>query len=446
MADLEETAERWTSDQRTVNICPPNPSPLLLDTAEALFATQLLPTTEHRDFLRLATPIPANPKGQQLRRNYLGAAEFRIRSPDTNDPDGIILARDESSRLLVSEGAISTRRRITRSGIAEVLDITSPQLVQLPLPSYRDAVAAPFVNVGFAVTPSDKGRYQQRTLGLARGLLFLTWVLRQPESAQLLELFFSYHLASGNPPPDYRRAVEYPELRKKLHEQLRTRRKRLRTTLVERAETWLRAWGDSLLERGLLVAGYVLACQECSERAWYSTEHVGQTFRCVRCHHQASVISTARLSFRLNEAFYQFVLHHGDVVTLTLAILRSEAEESFLYLPETTLDDGTRSREIDAAALVDGRLVLVEAKSSDGLTQAEVAWYRYLAIKTRAAALLFATKAERWNETTENRLTILGGELAPKGIAVRSVARDDLLSGNGGELEIFVRRPSPPPV
>jgi hypothetical protein len=78
-----------------------------------------------------------------------------------------------------------------------------------------------------------------------------------------------------------------------------------------------------------------------------------------------------QLSFSLNEAFYQFILNHGEIVTLSLAHLREAAEDSFLYLPETSLDDGTRTREIDAAALLDGRLVLVEAKSNARLTVAE---------------------------------------------------------------------------
>jgi hypothetical protein len=369
--DLQKTATRWSSSRTRVAVGPANPGPLLMETAEAHFASQAIPVAEHKGFLRLATPPPPNLRGQPLRRTLLGVAEFRVRSPDAYDPDGLILARNDRSKMLISEGSsAATRRRVTRLGIAEVLEMATPQLVQLPLPTYREAVAAPFLDVGYDVTPSDKGRFQQRTLALARGLVFLTWVVRQGESSNLLRLFFTYHL-SGKAPSGYRRAVEYHELRAKLHELLRSRRGKLRRPLLDRAESWLKNWSESLLERGLLVAGYVLACNACSARAWYRADSVGQQFRCGRCGQGAALSPTVQLSFSLNEAFYQFILNHGEIVTLSLAHLREAAEDSFLYLPETSLDDGTRTREIDAAALLDGRLVLVEAKSNARLTVAE---------------------------------------------------------------------------
>jgi hypothetical protein len=312
----------------------------------------------------------------------------------------------------------------------------------LPVVSYRDAVSAPFVQAGYAVSPSDKGRYQQRALELARGLLYLAWLLRQPESNRLLELFFTYHL-TGNPPPEYRRAVPYSELRAVLLDCLRERRARLRAALTARADEWLEAWSDGLLDRGLLIAGYVLACSRCAQRTWYEAGLVANHFRCRRCAHESIVPSRAVRSFQLNEAFYQFKHHHGQVVTLVLARLRGEAKESFLYLPETSLDDGTRAREIDAAALVDGKLVIVEAKSNSTLSQQDVARYKYLATKTHAWRLAFATSELAWNPATAARIDSARDELAESGVELISLQRKEILeSPPPQELEFFVRRGS----
>lgn len=80
----------------------------------------------------------------------------------------------------------------------------------------------------------------------------------------------------------------------------------------------------------------------------------------------------------------------GQVVTLALAALRREATESFLYLAETEIVDSS-VREVDIAALVDGALVLVEAKSNNSLSTAEVNKYRYVARRCGAARVIFAT-------------------------------------------------------
>jgi hypothetical protein len=438
---VQGTAERWTTEKRTVSVVSDDPTDLLLETADVSFAKQAVPITAHQGFLRFATPVPTLPRGQALRRQLLGVAEHRIRSPDPRDPDGLKLARTQRSRELVAEGMPPSRRRITRNGIADVVDLPVAQLVQIPVVSYRDAVSASFWDAGYQVSSSDKGRYQQRTLALARGLMFLAWLLRQRESSQLLDLFFTYHL-SGKPPPEYRRAVTYEELRAALQGLLRSSRSRLRRPLIETADRWLDAWCGHLLERGVLVAGYIVACQECAARAWYPAEAVGQRVVCARCTHNATLPGRARRSFRLNEAFYQFRLHNGEVVTLALAHLRKQASESFLYLAESVLDDGVRPREIDAAALVDGRLAIVEAKSTRKVSTAELSFYRHLAQAARAWKLVFATTATSWDADTLTRIDAMRTPLARQGTTVDALTSSDLLAPHGSaELEFFRRRP-----
>jgi hypothetical protein len=283
--------------------------------------------------------------------------------------------------------------RVTRYGIAGALPIGKADLLAVPSISYRDAVAAPFIEGGYRISPSDKGRYQQRSLHLARGLRFLASCFTQKESSQLLDIFFEHHL--GKSPPDlYRRAVTYEDLRERLFGILRGRRKRLSTNLVENAESWLLRWTDALLERGLLLGGYVLTCSHCANRTWYRLDDIKQEHDCERCAGSTHIPANAIRSFRLNEAFYQLRLNNGEVVTLLLAVLRRDARHSLLYLPEVALaHDEAKDGEADVAALVDGELVLGEAKSNDQIANKEMKWYQYVARRTRAKGLVFATTA-----------------------------------------------------
>jgi hypothetical protein len=391
-SELADVADRWSAGYLRFRPAPTDPR-RVLRRRETYFASHLASVAEHEGVLRFSLPSPPF-IGQPFERHLYGTAEHRIVSPDPGDPDGYVLARDEASRVLVSRLDADNPWRITRWGIAEIREIQRPALVALPAVRYQDALAAPLSEGGFKVEASDKGRYQQRSLTLARGLRFLAWVLRQRESARLLDLFDEYH-GTGSQPPDYRRAVRYDELEQALYSALRENRSRLRAPLRAQAQRWLREWADQMLERGLLVGGYVLACDECARRTFYKAEQVGQSFECQRCTHENLVSATARRCFQLNEAFHQLRHNHGDVVTLLLAELRQEAKLSLLYQPEVVLRGSNSLGEVDSIALVDGNLILAEAKSANELTASEVRWYRYVAGRTRTRRLLFATTSRQ---------------------------------------------------
>lgn len=458
-------AERWTSGARLFKPAPDDPSDVLDGPADYYFGTKIDAIEAFNQELR--TSLPAPPVlGEPLRRDLMGVTEYHLLSPDPEDPDGIVLARDARSRALVNRhGKAKYQGRITLHGFAEVRPIVEPALAVLPEIKYEAAVAAPLEEAGYLVRRSDKGLYQQRSLALAGGLKFLAWALRQPESADLLALFHEYH-RSGTPPPSYRRAITYEDLLERLFNHLRQRRKRLRPQLRESAEQWLSWWVNELLEKRLLTAGYVLPCPTCALREFYRAESVGQTFECQRCGDRASVRSPLARSFRLNEAFYQLQVHDGEVVTLLLASLREASKASFLYLPEAELTKQGQTREADALALVDGDLVLAEAKSNDSLSTREVDWYRYAAQRTKARRLLFATTSQNrplckaldcdkcaltgahhrdyaWNEATKARLEDARKRLSTHGIEVETVCYHSLVVEQGiadGELSRFERR------
>ena len=463
---LLATAERWTTRRRTVAVVTIDVRPFLPGESRAVFAQHRLPVQPYHDRLRVPTP-PLPTLERPLRPFFGGIAEYRILSPERHDPDGLILARDAVSDALVQPGR-SFARRVTRSGVAEAANVLEAQLVDLPLVDYRDAVAAPFVAQGFDVLPSDKGSYQQRVLHLAGGLLYLAWLLRHPQSKALLALFFVR--PPGERSPSYRRAVRFDELRDELY---RTTRPNATTRLTAakrvEADDWLDEWANRLLERDLLLAGYLLDCESCHSRIWYRADRVGQKFDCVRCGASDVIPIDAVRTFRLSEAFYILQEQGGEVVTLALATLRAEAALSFLYLPETLInDDDGGSREVDIAALVDGELVLVEAKTNNTLTRREVRKYGHLARRCGASRIVFATTAvpdalcglatcvdcenvhsrnhadRAWDAGARVLIEELRTELESDGVLVESWCAYHLVGQHPHSLlEPFIRRPAP---
>lgn len=447
-AQVTNAARRWSRSGASFEPAPEDPSDVLSPTARQYFAAKVDATTAYGRQLR--TSLPAPPVlGETMRRDLLGVAEYRILSPDPGNPDGVILTRDAASRALL-RGDEGLPVRVTRGGFAEVRPIAQPALAVLPEITYSEAVSAPLEYGGYGVEPSDKGLYQQRSLQLAHGLRFLAWTVRQPASANLLTLFDEYH-GAGRPSPGYRRAVTYADLESRLVSYLRRTRQSIRRTLREEAAAWLVTWINSLLERELLIGGYILACRSCALRDFYRAEQVGQDFECPRCGARAPVPAPLVRSFRLNEAFFQMRDHDGQVVTLLLAHLRDEARESFLYLPEAQLSGHGHTREADAVALVDGSLTLAEAKSNNSLSRAEVDWYRFAAGRTRARKLLLATtdrsrpmcrtldcarcarqgKHHRdyaWDDGARARVTDTRSRLAALGVEVETACFNSLVS------------------
>jgi hypothetical protein len=388
---IQTTLARWSQSLPSIFWSRQEPS-RFVPVGRAYFSshTEAISNAEDEElFFSTATPPAVDGR---IRSPLFGVVEVTINSHDDKNPDGLILTRNEASRrLLQGPEPHRIEDRVTVSGVAGVQPIERASLLSIPNITYKQAVAAPFVEAGYSVSASDKGRYQQRSLQLARGLRYLAACFKQRESSLLLDLFFEHHLGQSAA-DSYRRAVTFEDLRARLIDLLHERRKRLSRPLLEKAEAWLLEWTDTLLERGLLIGGYVLACSHCAHRAWYRLDDLSQIHSCERCAASSHIPANAIRSFRLNEAFYQLRLNNGEVVTLLLAALRESARLSLLYLPEAALSHPeAKDGEADVLALIDGKLVLAEAKSNNEISSKEAKWYQYVARRTRAKSLIFAT-------------------------------------------------------
>lgn len=169
----------------------------------------------------------------------------------------------------------------------------------------------------------------------------------------------------------------------------------------------IRAWVDRLAQAELLWRGFVLDCTECSRASFVRLGHVGQRFECSRC---LAVNELAASRWRadtndppwfydLHPAFRELMATNGDVVLFAAQKLQ---QGSWEYADTPELDfrrAGTRIpvAEIDLIAHVDGKVVLVEAKSNGrlGSTRAQSADAARkkvdIAIALRADRIILAT-------------------------------------------------------
>ena len=419
------------------------------------YARQALAVAPHRGRLHFSLPAP-DTKGRPLSGIVVGVVEHRLRSLDPTSPDGIMLSADDFTRKLLGQGQLRADLRVTGHGIASQKSLAQASLQSVPMIGFRDAVAAPLQAAGFSVELSDKGRFQTKALEQAQGLRFLAWALCETESRHLLELFDQHHLPGMKLKPSARRSVTYADLRDRLFALLKTDQ-RLTAARRAQAEAWLRRWADQLLDRGMLVGGFHLKCEECLFGEFYGAERTDARFRCDRCTAVGVVPADAEWRLRLGELFDTLRRQHGDVVTLVLAWLREQAAESLLYLPEVNLlRAGDLFSEADFAALVDGRLAIGEAKSTRSMSQKEISKLARAARLAGASRLIFATLSHdpacgtplcagcaedgephpdhAWDVGTRHRIRAVRTQLLPHGIDTISLCRADLLVAPAARL------------
>jgi hypothetical protein len=132
---------------------------------------------------------------------------------------------------------------------------------------------------------------------------------------------------------------------------------------------------DRLLKIRVLRRGLLLNCERCHWEAFYRIEHVGSSFTCAACEH-SSLLKQERWYkadtepawyYSLDQVVRDLLRQHGDVPLLAANKLR-EGSSSFLWSPELTVKTQRRPAEIDLCLIIDGRIVVGEAKSNGNLS------------------------------------------------------------------------------
>jgi hypothetical protein len=125
-----------------------------------------------------------------------------------------------------------------------------------------------------------------------------------------------------------------------------------------------------LLERGVFYRGHEWVCRHCSHRNWVGVDSLKNLMPCEVCHENHHLPVDIALDFRLNE-FFATCLREHDTLTVAWALsaLRQESNSCFIFAAQTALfrdypenQGGKVDRELDVVCIVDGKLVIGEAK------------------------------------------------------------------------------------
>jgi len=132
---------------------------------------------------------------------------------------------------------------------------------------------------------------------------------------------------------------------------------------------------DQLTSARLLRRGLILGCLECGRPSFVGIDNLGQAFNCQRCAAVNELTSARwrgtaadpRWYYDLHPSFRELLGAGGDVVLLAAAHLRKNARRYFDVAEMEFHDSGETVAEVDLIALVDGEVVMVEAKKKGGL-------------------------------------------------------------------------------
>jgi len=165
---------------------------------------------------------------------------------------------------------------------------------------------------------------------------------------------------------------------------------------------------DRLLTLNALRQGFLLYCARCRAYDFYRIDQVGSTFECHACGHASSLTRgqwykqdpEPHWYYALDQVVRDLLVNHGDVPILATAGL-SQRASSLLWCPELEITDAAGSVEIDICAVIDGRIVIGEAKSNNTLrgdkgTEEVAKWIAHAAQLLSADEIVLATSEERW--------------------------------------------------
>lgn len=255
---------------------------------------------------------------------------------------------------------------------------------------------------GASMEESDKGRYTRRILDMWGGLSALAADLHADSATRgLLNHWISNDQSYGRIHHD-RKYLRMSDINK----------------LTGMDKPTRRAMIDRFLDRGIAHRGLVLRCRLCADSSFHHLADIGPGYRCPRCRQHNTIAEGAWTTaahepewfYSLDEIVYLALDNNIHVPILALNQLAATAR-SFLHMPEVIVRrPGETDLEVDLWAIVDGRIVIGEAKKGDKLDEspdAEVERCRRLKRlfqELTADELVLATADSRWSQRTVDNL------------------------------------------
>ncbi|MCC9711811.1 hypothetical protein E4N62_45340 [Streptomyces sp. MNU76] len=174
---------------------------------------------------------------------------------------------------------------------------------------------------------------------------------------------------------------------------------------------------DRLLTTNVLRRGLILNCARCRFEAFYRIEQVGAAFDCEACGHTSPLVRGRWYSndpephwyYSLDQVVRDLLLQNGDVPLLATRLLQQNTM-SVLWSPELKITDAEGAIELDLCLIIDGRIVIGEAKSNNTLkarkgTREAAARLVHAAQLLSANEIVLATSARAWAKDTISTVT-----------------------------------------
>jgi hypothetical protein len=141
--------------------------------------------------------------------------------------------------------------------------------------------------------------------------------------------------------------------------------------------TPLRRTVQELCDYRALLTGFKLKCSHCASIFWYPLKNTAELVNCLGCLQDFVFFVEQPFAYKLNDIvknnlFQSRTQRDGNLTVIrALANLHSRARYAFGYSTQVNLYDNTTTykpmSDLDIAALVDGKLVIGEAKHSNKL-------------------------------------------------------------------------------
>jgi hypothetical protein len=258
---------------------------------------------------------------------------------------------------------------------------------------------------------SDKGRYNRRMIELWGSFASLAADLQTRPARHLLSSWTSDHI-DGDLGRIYQ-GRKYLRLQDAM---------KITGLHIDQVRDLL----DRYLTRRIIARGLVLKCAMCAGTAFYRLEDLDSGFQCQRCHQSNQITIRAwsgprepQWFYSLDEVVFQGMKANAQVPILALAAMKKHSR-SFLYMNEAVVStSGRPDLEVDLWAIIDGQIVIGEAKKSDLLEKTDrcekirCKALRALAEAITADKFVMATVCPQWGTRTHGNVSNLIGPTAP---------------------------------
>jgi hypothetical protein len=377
-------------------------------------------------------------KGIETKSDKFGwISEVRVRNYALPAAPGLVRQVVQDPRL------DSDSRRISREGlvyhaISPIRPVGQPTpfiLVRphLRLPSPLEVFQAIYGEAGYDVTLSDKGHYLDQTLqrfgrlqgdelkpptldvqgaGLPTGLRRFAAFLRRPE-AVLLRLMGRKKKENEQHPLD-RVGKDCAYVSQRWRVTLAGAAKAIGSDGSE--EGPLAQMLDSLVAAHILGRGLVLRCSECRNTDWYPIERAAGSFTCTRCsatrrfgrqHFFPEEAREPTWYYSLSEVVYQALSNNSDVTAMAMDWLNRKAEKSFIFTAELELirrgqEISSVNADIDVNCVVDGEIIVGEAKSGWRLPEQDLKLLRAISDAFPIRRVCFCTATHSWQRNEQH--------------------------------------------